>query len=219
MMPTLIFLYLGQSFWAAIWLEKLHITHYRHICDYCFGRDPTNPNLQLLVRKFIPSTNHLICHWTVSPILFWPTHTYSTYVFVLLMFIVHSRLKALTKKKIVPFRFGAILPLFVNYFFEIPSLSNLNMFSISSKSMFYLIGGQVALSSTNHSIVFVASLLAGLWMRNNLFMVKRWIRVPILLASLTDRYGHWTHILYICYFWWIWTENHDLYVQIVWLDG
>jgi len=87
--------------------------------------------------------------------------------------------------------FGAILPLFVNYFFEIPSLSNLNMFSISSKSMFYLIGGQVALSSTNHSIVFVASLLAGLWMRNNLFMVKKWIRVPVLLASLTDRLFGW----------------------------
>lgn len=81
-----------------------------------------------------------------------------------------------------------ILPLFVNYFCEIPSLGSNNMFSISSKSMFYLIGAQVAFSSTQHSIVFAASVLAGLWVRNNLLWVKQWIRVPVLLSSLTDRY-------------------------------
>ena len=85
------------------------------------------------------------------------------------------------------YRFGVVLPLFVNYFCEIPSLGSANILSISSKSMFYLMGAQVAFSSTQHSIVSAASVLAGLWIKNNILWVKQWIRVPIFFSSVTDR--------------------------------
>jgi len=87
--------------------------------------------------------------------------------------------------------FGLILPLFVNYFCEIPNLGAANFASISSKSMFYIIGCQVAFSSTPNTIVVLSAILAGLLSRNNFLWVSSWLKVPTLLSSITDKLLGW----------------------------
>ena len=91
----------------------------------------------------------------------------------------------------VTYRFCLVLPLFVNYFNEIPVLRSSGAgsltSSISSKSMFYIIGAQVAFSSTENASVFVASIIAGFLVRKNFLWARQWIRVPKIVASVTDK--------------------------------
>jgi len=87
--------------------------------------------------------------------------------------------------------FGIILPLFVNYFCEIPNLGGTNFASISSKSMFYIIGGQVAFSSAPNTIVALSSLIAGLMVRQNFMWVNCWLKIPTFFSSMTDKLLGW----------------------------
>jgi len=89
--------------------------------------------------------------------------------------------------------FGAILPLFVDYFCDIPNLSGSTFggISVSSKSMFYIMGAQVAFSSTQNTIVFVAAILAGIFVRKNVLWIQNWFKVPSLVASVTDKLLGW----------------------------
>jgi len=91
--------------------------------------------------------------------------------------------------------FCLVLPLFINYFNEIPVLRSSGAgsltSSISSKSMFYIIGAQVAFSSTENASVFVASIIAGFLVRKNFLWAKQWIRVPKIVASVTDKLFGW----------------------------
>jgi len=89
--------------------------------------------------------------------------------------------------------FGLILPLFVEYFCDIPNLSGSTFggIAVSSKSMFYIMGAQIAFSSNQNTIVFIAAILSGIFVRKNMLWVQKWFQVPSLLASITDKLFGW----------------------------
>lgn len=85
---------------------------------------------------------------------------------------------------------GAVLPWFVDYYLEIPSLHGVN-FAMSAKTLTYLFALQVVVSPTSNIVAAVASIFAGLIYHFNGLWIRQWSVIPKCLASLVYRSIGW----------------------------
>merc|ERR1711974_307580 len=89
--------------------------------------------------------------------------------------------------------FGFVLPWFVYYFKDVPSLNSTTFLgiSMSSKTMTYLLGCQVILGTMSNTVMAISSLVAGMLLRSNFLWLQNWLVVPKFLAKTSQMLFGW----------------------------
>jgi len=95
-----------------------------------------------------------------------------------------------------PGLYSLLFPLYVNYYLDIPRVTMTHILGIpvTGKTVTYLLGLQIACSSSTALISSLCGFVAGLLYRNNFLFVKKWLVVPDLVARICDKAFGW--ILY-----------------------
>jgi len=90
--------------------------------------------------------------------------------------------------------FGLILPWFVYYYQDIPSLNSTQFLGlrISGKFMTYMLGLQIILGSAmSNGIVAVSSLVSAILVKQNWLWIQNWFVVPKIIGDLTQKIFGW----------------------------
>jgi len=89
--------------------------------------------------------------------------------------------------------YGIVLPWFVFYMSDIPSLNSTSVFgfTMSNKIMTYLLGLQVALGSSQNFIMAMSALVAGIIVKTNALWVQNVLAVPKWLSKSSHMLLGW----------------------------
>lgn len=90
--------------------------------------------------------------------------------------------------------FGLILPWFVYYYQDIPSLNSTQFLGlrISGKFMTYMLGLQIILgSAVSNGIVAISSLVSAILVKQNWLWIQNWFVVPKIIGDLTQKIFGW----------------------------
>jgi len=130
-------------------------------------------------RKFV---SHLIAMAGLSGLFEW----------VITSLFLMSNIKAISGiLSIGPY--GCILPWFVFYMSDIPSLNSTSVFgmTMSNKIMTYLMGLQVALGSSQNFIMSASALMAGVIVKTNSLWIQNITSVPKWMANASQKLFGW----------------------------